>query len=158
MVMDIGEYKVKVLKELVNNEAIVDAIDSHIEGYDAGSPDSLIYLNLFPSLQIPKLQDSEETYILLACDVLNINAKNPTFHDMRLTIRILSHQSKNKMKGKDCTRNDFIANEIMKLLEDSLNYGYGRLRLLQNREMILNDSYTFRELSFRTQDAVKGLC
>ncbi len=143
--------------ELVGNTKIVKAIDSQNKGYK-GDPFNLIKLNIFPSLQIPKLQGVKDTYILMACDVQNINAKNPTFHDIRLTIRVLAHQDRLIMKGERDTRIDYIADEIVRMLEESQNYGFGRLKLVQNREMILNESYTFRELFFKTYDVATKLC
>lgn len=147
---DIGEYKYKLVQDILASEKIVKAIDSHSKKYDPENPETLLMENVFPHVHIPKIQTSEETYVMLSCDVTNINKNNSLFHNIKLTIRVMAHQEKLKMQGEKNTRIDYISNELINIFEDSLKYGFGCLRLSSDREVILNERYIYRELIFTT--------
>ncbi len=155
--MDIGSYKHKLMLDIIGNEKIVKAIDSRLDEYNPEIPDSLIGLNIFPSLQIPNLVNNTETYILMSCSVMGRNS-NRAYADIELIIRVLAHQNRLTMEGESSNRIDFISNELTKLLDDSLKYGMGVLTLCQNREIILNERYTYRHLVFKTSDMVRRPC
>lgn len=130
----------------------MDAIDCSAEGYYPDEPDSIIYKGLFPYLRIPEAQSDAATYVLLAVDMVNVNKSNPAFCDIQLTLWAMSHRSLMQMKGISATRIDYIGEELSKLLDGQLKYGYGKLELTASREVILSATYIYRELIFRTVD------
>ena len=159
VIIDIGEYKQKILSILFNSETIVAGIDSQQptidvdeDGVDPDSPDTLVYNNLFPYLRIPETENEADTYILVAVDIININKTNPTYANYLITFWIMSHQKKMRMKGQNCTRIDYLSKEVKKLFDGNLEFGFNKLELISNKEVILNEKYQYRELRFVCSD------
>ena len=140
-----------LLKAFFNTSAIVEGIDSQSDKVDAESPDTLIYENLFPYLRIPDTTTKADTYIMVAVDAVNIH-KNRTYADYRITIWVLAHQHRMRMEGRSATRIDYLSDEIKKVLDRDLQYGFNKLELVANREIILNDKYLYREMRFEVPD------
>ena len=71
--VDIRDYKMDFIKDIISNPNVVLGIDSRNSAVDSEYPDTLIYNNIFPYLRIPDIQTEADTYILLAVDILNLN-------------------------------------------------------------------------------------
>ena len=156
--LDISSYKMELLRDIFNSPVIVDAIESQNENVDINSPDTLLYTHLFPYLKIPDTQTSNECYILLACDSVNPNKANKFFKDMRITFWVFCSSDRMRIKGKNSTRIDYIAQELERLFIGQTKYGFGELELVSNRELIYDPKYQYRELIFRTIDVSKYIC
>jgi len=150
--IDIRDYKVSFIKDIISAPDIVKNIDSQNPAVDADMPDTLVYKNIFPYLRIPDAQNKADTYILLAVDILNVNRKNPTFVDLRLTIWVMAHQECMQMDESESTRIDYLGEELRNLFDGQPKYGFGILELNSSREIVLNERYQYRELIFHTTD------
>ena len=150
--IDIRDYKMDFIKDIISVPDIVKNIDSQNPAADIEAPDSLVYKNIFPYLRIPDSQNKADTYILLSVDLLNINRKNPAFLDLRLTIWAMAHQECMQMEESESTRIDYLGEALRNLFDGEKKYGFGVLELNSSREIILNERYQYRELIFHTVD------
>ena len=150
--LDVSEYKKSIIKEILDNEEIILALESPFKEYIPESPDTLVYLNIFPYLKIPDTQTNAATYILLATDVARISRHNATFSDMHLTFWVLAHKDHMKMKKHIATRTDYIGNKLKEHFVGHRSYGFNKLELLFDKELLLNERYIYREMVFETND------
>ena len=150
--IDIKAYKMKLILDIINSETIVKGLDS--KKPNVYSPEDLLMKNIFPYLHVNFIETVADSYILIGVDQANINSRNPTFADLRITIWVMSHVNHQIMAVGDiaAARNDYVAEEISKVLDGNMNYGYGVLELVASRENILNEDYQYRELIFHTVD------
>jgi len=139
-----------LIQSFISSKTIVEGIDSQQEG--VYYPDDLIYRNIFPYGYIPSTEGKADAYLLMFVDIPNINRQNTSFVDMRVTLWVLVHKDRQKMKNKPATRADYLAEELRKLLDGNDNFGCGVLQMISNREIILDNSYIYRELIFHTTD------
>ena len=148
----ITKYKNSIISDLINNQEIVDAIDSE-------DSENLIYQNIFPYQYVPDLADKVITYITMTVDIPTVS-KNAIWAYPRLTLYVISHQNHMKLDlpSISTTRNDYISGLIDEMLNGSDKYGYGRLELLSNIESSLNSTFKYRQLVFKTVDLNKGMC
>lgn len=149
--INISEYKTEIMQDIISTPAIVTAIDSSSPNYDPESPDTLIYENIFPFINIPETQEVSETYILMSVDVDRISSRNSTFNDMTIRFWCMSHKTKMKTPFNK-TRIDWLAEELKKLFHGQIKYGYKALELVSNKEHVFDDKYLYRELIFKTND------
>lgn len=159
--IDLSSYKMDLMLDIIDSPEIVAAIDCPTDGkdgYDPESPDTLIYKRIFPYLRVPSVETKAATYILMAVDVNNINTHNKAFHDIRITLWVMSHQDHMKMPDRSATRIDYISDLVKDVLIDQTKYGLGNLEMSSNREMILNANYLYREMIFYTTDLRKSVC
>lgn len=151
MANEIRAYKDKVIAAIINDADIVEAIDNN----DAVNPEDLVYSSIFPYIKIPDTIEEVRTFILMSVDINRI-LNNRTFHEISITIWVLSHQ--NHMKTNyGCTRIDYIADRIEKLFNLNGGFGYKDLQLIKNRERVLNNKHLYRELVFVAQDIRKDI-
>ena len=134
--IDIKAYKMKLILDIINSEAIVKGLDSKKENVYENS--DLIMRNIFPYLHVnfvDRVETYADSYILIGVDQANINSRNPTFADLRITIWVMSHVNHQIMAVGDiaAARNDYVAEEISKVLDGNMNYGYGVLELVASR-------------------------
>ena len=145
-------YKDLLLEVFVKSKGIVSAIDSQQLAGASYDGDDLIYVNIFPYHHIPDTQTKADAYLMFSLDCANINRSNATFADMKLTVWTMSHQTRMKLEGIHATRTDFLAQEVIKLLDGSKDYGFGMLELQRSSEIVLSPTYQYRELIFLVHD------
>jgi len=151
-IISISEYKMELLKDVYKDKKIVSALDSQQLDYVPDEPDSLIYLNLFPYLRIPETQNKADTYVLISVDIDKISRSNQTYAMYTTTFWILTHKERMKLAGFNATRIDYISEEVKKLFDGVQKFGFSEFELISNREIILNEKYTYRELTFTCYD------
>ena len=153
---DIQAYKNNLLMQIVSNENIEKAIDSKSPKYVPGQGDTLIGENVLPMLRIPDIQKDTETMICVEVDIIS-EAKNRAFHRWRITIWVMSHRDHIMWREKGCSRIDYISDELRRLLQNDLGYGFGILNLTSNKVIQVNPKYTYRALEFMTFDLKQSL-
>jgi hypothetical protein len=151
MVIDANSYKTGLIREIINSETIVKGIDTQQDG--VFSNDDLIYRNIFPFLHVNFTQTIADCYILLGVDFPSINRINNSFTDVQMTIWVLCHIDRMKVKGINGTRIDYLSDELRKMLDGSTKYGCGgRLEVVSSREIVLDQKYIYRDLRMKTTD------
>jgi len=120
--VEIMEYKNKLMKLLIISPTIVNAIDPS----KADCSDELIWENIFPMYVYPKTEDEVKTYI---CVVLSVpNVRDNVYKNVTIMIHIFTHVSKQRTSN-GYVLTDFIQSEVDKLLNGSAGFGIGDLRL-----------------------------
>ena len=150
--INITEYKMAVLRDLFNNPEIVTLIDSQDEGFNRDEPDSLIYRNIWPYLRIPDTITVSDCHILIAVDITAPSRYNPTYAKYLTTIWCLCHQERMRVGTRTGTRIDLLSEEVKKMFDGEMKFGFGEYQLLSNREIILNEKFQYRELKFECND------
>jgi hypothetical protein len=151
-IISVSKYKAEMLQDIVNTPVIVEAIDSQQPEAVTEEPDSLIYRNIFPYIRIPETQTKADTYILLSVDIDRINRHNKTYAVYRTMFWVLAHKESMEMEGQNATRIDFIGEELIKLFDGKHKFGFSEFELISNREILLNEKYHYRELTFICND------
>ena len=146
--LDVSSYKDDLIKSMVSNQNLVEAIDSRQANIRSG--DDLPWKNIFPYAHIDFTQKIADSYVLISVQQPGINRANRTFVDIRLVIQVVVHRDRMKM-GR-ATRADVIAEELRKMLDGSNDYGYGVLEMYSSSEYIIHNEHICRELHFRTID------
>lgn len=146
---EIGEFKLSLVKKLINNPDIVTLIDH------AGTveyADDLIYENIYPFNRIPDTEQEVKTYITVTVNVPSISSKNDLIRNLVITIRAYTHQSLMRVAGKGMTRIDLLGAKIDEIMNESHEFGIGYVKLVSNTEHVLDANHMYRELMFRTDD------
>lgn len=144
---EIGEYKQKVMRRLLEDAELVKLVDPNgIAEY----PDDLLYTNLFPYGRIPDTEQETSVYITVVVNVPSIDKKNDLIRYVDFKIRIYSHADLMHVRGSGSDRIDLIAAHVDEMLNESYDFGIGYLRLTSNTEHTLDSKHHFRELIFRT--------
>jgi hypothetical protein len=150
----IAECKEALIADIAKNERIIELIDSRAvkaeknkPGYIPGQGDSLIGLNIFPTLKIPDVKTIADVNIMVEFDNVGIHT-NSTFSENRLIIWIMCHRDDILYQG--INRIDEISYEIQKMIEGETKYGFNVLKIISNRTHLLNPKYTYREMIFKT--------
>ena len=151
-IISVSSYKTELLKDIINTPSIVQAINSQQPNVVTEEPDSLIYKNLFPYMRIPETQSRADTYILLSVDIDRVNRFNKTYARYRTVFWVLAHKESMEMEERNATRIDFIGEEIKDLFDGKHKFGFSEFELVSNREILLNEKYSYRELTFTCND------
>lgn len=144
---EIGEYKQKVLRRLIEDTELVALVDPN--GL-AEYPDDLIYTNLFPYGRMPETEQEAQVYITVVVNVPSISQSNDLIRYVDFKIRVYAHAELMHVKGHGSDRIDLIAAHIDEMLNESYDFGIGYLHLTSNTEHTLDSKHHFRELIFRT--------
>jgi len=142
---EIPQFKRKIMKYLISDKDLVWLVDSNAE-----YPDDLIYRNLFPYNRIPETEQEVMTYITVMVDIPTIYNKNDMLRNVTLRIRIYSHADIMQVKGRDGDRIDEISARIDELLNESMDFGIGYVKLSSNTEHVLDSRHHYREMLFKT--------
>lgn len=153
----ISTLKTNIMKSLIKDKDIVDAIDSHSS--KVKKPEDLINTHIFNYHQNPYTLEDVQTFLTIQVHIPESYDRNNTFVKPTLEIWIISHYKHMKVDIPKITdnRNDYIS----KLLDSKLNgadYGYGGLKLLSNVEGSYQEDYLWRKMLFATNDLNQSLC
>ena len=162
----IDDYKKEIMLTMCGSAALVKAIDSQAplknsdgsEGYDPGYPNTLVWNNIIPTLRITgksstnTTQKRADAYILIGCDILNINKYNPTYAKYRVTFRILVHTNRMYVEGLAGTRLDWIYEELKDLFDGSTKIGFSEFALDRRIEDVYDEDFFVCDMTFFTDD------
>ena len=144
---EISEYKIKIIKHLIQDSEVVTLVDEHGE---FEYPDDLIYERLFPFGRIPETEQEMKTYVTIMVDVPSIGRNNDVVRDVVLTVRVMTHNDLMRVSGRNGTRIDLLAARVDELLNESFDFGIGYVRLVHNKEFVYDNCHFYRELKFQT--------
>ena len=159
----IGKVKNKIVREFINDNAIVAAIDSH--NPNVHDPEDLIYMHIFDYNQAPFTIRDVQTFITIQVHIPNTkysySQKQITFVNPTIEIWITSHEGHMKVDNIPKitqNRNDYLSTLIDKKLNGSTEYGLGKLYLTANKEFSYEKDYICRTLIFTATDLNNSLC
>lgn len=156
--LSISSLKNKVIKDLINNNDIVTAIDSS----DITIPENLFNTHIFDYHINPYTINKAITFLTVQVHLPEAfhYDSNDIFVKPKVEIWIISHiehmRVHNIPKVKN-NRNDYLSMLIDKELNGK-DYGYGGLKLGMNIEGTFQMDYAFRQMTFTTIDLNNSLC
>lgn len=145
---EIGEYKMILIRKLIQNDTIVSLIDP---AKSVQYADDLIYTSIFPYNRIPDTEQEVKTYVTIRCNVPNVVRKNDLVRDVTVIIRAYTHEDLMRVSGRNGTRIDCLAAEIDRVLNETMELGIGPLIVVSNTEHVLDSRHHYRELLLKTQ-------
>lgn len=167
----ISDLKTAIAKELVKDESLFYAIDSH-EITDFKQANKLMYSHIFPYHRITETITETNTYITFQVHIREMSSWNKKWVAAILEFYIYSHDKHMKVnnipKVTD-NRNDYIA----KLLDNKFNgrssFGnnkdpkndvhlYDDLSLTLNEEGATQQGFLYRHMAFKTKDLNNSAC
>lgn len=165
------DLKLAVIKELVKDENIFNAIDSH-EVKDFKSAKDLVYAHIFPYARIPETITETTTLITIQVHIRENKFRDRTFIIPTIEFRIYSHQDHMKVENIpkiSDTRNDYISRLIDSRFNGRSSFGdnkdpqfdigtYGSLDLVLNEEGSTSQGFLYRRMLFETKDLNKSIC
>lgn len=144
---EISTYKIKIIRHLLEDPELVSLLDANGE---FEYPDDMIYDRIYPFGRVPGTEQEVKSYITIMVDVPTINQRNDMIRDVTLTVRVLSHTDLMKVNGKNGDRIDLMSARIDTLLNESYDFGIGYVKLVYNKEFVLDSTHFYRELKFQT--------
>ena len=154
----ISNLKNKVIKDFINNENIVLAINSP----DIKISEDLVHTHIFDYNQNPYTLDKAITFITVQVHIPEAfhYESNSVYVKPTIEIWIISHYEHMRVDNIPkikSNRNDYLSMLIDKELNGK-NYGYGGLTLTLNIEGSFQSDYAYRKLCFATTDLNRSLC
>lgn len=157
-----NSYKNKVLETLLleDNELVRAIANSNTEFMDneVVDPTSLSFTQVFPFKWMgADVLEKKETYVTMSFGVEGLSGRQ--FNSITFTIYIIVHKDIMRIFHEDQykLRTDFISERIEELLNNSPDYGLGRLALTDAGEVFVSKLYPAVFLTFRTIDQGKGV-
>lgn len=144
-------YKQRAISEILEDEALVSAINSHV-----ASADEIVYRNIYPFFRVPTADTETTTYLTICIDYPETYHPENNIRQIALKICIIVHQDLMET-DYGATRLDYIAERCDNIFLDSLKYGFGRLRLLSSSETSLTQFHRCRELIYVSNES-QGTC
>ena len=144
---EIGNYKQKIIRHLIDDPDIVRLVDPNNE---AEYPDDLIYTNLFPFGRMPDTEQEVRVYITVVVNVPSIDKRNDLIRNVDIKVRIYAHEDLMRVSGSGIDRIDLLSAKVDSLLNESYDFGIGYVTLISNTEHTLDSKHHYRELIFRT--------
>lgn len=157
----IRNAKNKIIKELIQSNEIILAIDSKNVGYK--QTEKLIGKHIFDYGQNPLTLQEQGTFITVQVHIPEpyYRAKSANFLNPRIEIWIVSHERHMKVDNIPkitSNRNDYISELIDTLLNGRDDFGVGTLKLLVNTEGAFQQKYLYRTMIFEGIDVNNSLC
>lgn len=140
---DLYDYKNQMMKDLLENEAIVKLID---ENATLETAPSLAYKQVFPCEYLPDTVEEGKTYICFDVDVQE--ALNSTFIIPSLLVWVFTHRSKLRLP-EGGVRTDKLCSEICKAVNGSKEYCLGELNLNSVKRFAPMTDYQGKVMTFR---------
>lgn len=155
----IGKTKKQVIKDIVKDVYIMEAMGNELDG----SFDEAIYKYIFPYYHVIGTIQEAHSYICMQMDMMERerwdDEDNPLLRRYALTLYIIVNQSIMQMPltgGVD--RLDYLSNLVVNKFDGRSDFGIGELKLVQNQENSLDQNHRLRILTFITKDTVGTFC
>ena len=157
----ISAAKNKIIKELIKDEAIVQAIGCA----DGLSAEELVGNHIFDYHQNPNTLKNVQTFITVQVQIpepMGYYNTNYTFVHPTVEIWIISHEKHMKVDNipkVKVNRNDYLS----MLIDDKFNGrsdigGIGKLDLIYNLEGAFQSNYVYRTMLFKGTDLNQSVC
>lgn len=167
----ISDLKSAISKELINDEALFYAIDSH-EITNPKQANKLMYKHIFPYHRITETITETNTLITFQVHIREMSTWDKRWISAILEIYIYSHDQHMKVENIPKitdNRNDYIAKLLDKKFNGRSSFGnnkdpkndvrlYESLDLTINEEGVTSQGFLYRHLMFRTKDLNNNPC
>lgn len=167
----ISDLKSAIVKELVNDEGLFYAIDSH----DITNPkqaNKLMYKHIFPYHRITQTVTETDTYLTFQVHIREMSSWNKRWISAILEFYIYSHDKHMKVENipkVTDNRNDYIGKLLDKKFNGRSSFGnnkdsandirlYESLDLTLNEEGVTQQGFLYRHLMFKTKDLNNNPC
>jgi hypothetical protein len=155
----ICKAKNKIVRELIKDKEIVDAINSS----DVKSPEKLIGTHIFDYHQNPNTLNTVGTFITIQVHIPNsyYYGGRKIFVNPTIEIWIISHSNHMVVDniGKITeNRNDYLSRLIDNKFNGKPIVGFGDVELLSNEEGAYQMDYVYRKMLFECTDLNLSLC
>lgn len=156
----IAKAKNKIVRELIKDPAIIEAIDCTDDNRHVG--ESLYGTHIFDYAQNPNTINTVQTFITIQVHIPQERYDTKSvFVNPTVEIRIISHDGHMRVDNVPKVRqnrNDYLSYLIDEKLNGRDDFGIGRLRLISNIEGTIQKDYVFRQLIFKAMDFNDSLC
>lgn len=153
----IGEAKNKIIKEFINDDAIINAINP----VEIDSNEELINKYIFNFHQNPTTINDVKTFITIQVHIPRQHSRSNILVDSNVEIWILSHESHMKVDNiakVTENRNDYLSRLIDSKLNGSSLFGVGKLKLKSNIEGSYQKDWLYRQMVFEVAEINNSLC
>ena len=144
---DFFDYKNRLMKELLTNEAIVHLINDEVKMEDAYK---LAYNQVFPAEFVPETIHDGSTFVCFDVDIQK--APNKTFLKPTLYVWVFVHRSRLRLPDGGGVRTDKLCSEICKAINGSREYGLGELDLYSTRRFSPVTDYNGKCMTFHATE------
>lgn len=161
--MVVSEMKAEAVKQLLNCDLFIDALDAQ----DVKDKNDLVGTHIFTYPLNPEYLTNPITFVTITVRIPKEYRNNKIWVHPVLQIHIVSHVKHMKIDTsqiKTCVnRNDFISQILDHLLNtketNSRRFGFfGQLELQKNEEGVFNKDWLYRYMEFETMDFDRALC
>lgn len=159
----IGKAKNTIIKELIKDDAIVQAIGAE----EIDEPEKLVDTHIFNYHQNPNTINTVATFITVQVHIPQSYMSSAKYVSTRtyvnptIQIYILSHEKHmvvdNVPKVTE-NRNDYLSRLIDNKFNGYKGLGFGELSLVYNTEGSYQKDYVFRDIVFEATDLNNSLC
>lgn len=153
----IRKVKNKIVKELIKDEVIIQAINSTT----VTKPEKLIGTHIFDFNQNPYTIENVMTFITIQVHIPSSYSWSKTYIKPEVEIWIISHHKHmvvDNIPKVVSNRNDYLSELIDKKLNGRTDFGIGKLQLSSNVEGAYQNDYLFRKMTFETDELNNSLC
>ncbi len=153
----IGEAKNKIIREFINDDAIIKAINP----VDIDSNEELINKYIFNFHQNPTTINDIKTFITIQVHIPRQYSGSNILVDSNVEIWILSHEEHMKVGNISKVtenRNDYLSKLIDNKLNGTSLFGIGKLKLKSNIEGSYQKDWLFRQMVFEVAEINDSLC
>lgn len=156
----ISSIKDKLIKEIINDEALFHAINSpDITSFE--DSDELINKHIFRYNQNPITLDKAITFLTLQVHIPQIYDRSGVWVKSAVEIWIISHEScmiVNNIPRISADRNDYISQLLDEKFNGRSDLGSGTFQLTSNVEGAFIKDYLYRKMVFETKDLNDSMC
>ena len=156
----IGNAKNEIIKELISDDAIVQAIEPVKE--KVKTKGDLVNQYVFNYNQNPSTIHDVMTFITVQANIVDRWDYNGTYSRAQVIVLIVSHEDHmrvNNIPKITENRNDYLSKLIDKKLNGKSSFGgIGKLTLVSNVESAYQSNWLVREMIFETKDLNNAIC
>lgn len=153
----VGEAKNKIIREFINDDAIIKAI----EPVDLDSDEELVNKYIFNFHQNPTTINDVKTFITIQVHIPRQYAGSNILVDSNVEIWIISHEDHMKVSNVPKVtenRNDYLSKLIDNKLNGTSLFGVGKLKLKSNVEGSYQKNWLYRQMIFEVAEINNSLC
>jgi len=153
----IGEAKNKIIREFINDDAIIKAINpTHLD-----CNEELVNKYIFNFHQNPTTVNDVKTFVTIQVHIPRQYSGSNILVDSNVEIWILSHEAHMKVSNISKVtenRNDYLSKLIDNKLNGTSLFGIGKLKLKSNIEGSYQKDWLYRQMVFEVAEINDSLC
>ncbi|MWV44969.1 hypothetical protein GRF59_15205 [Paenibacillus sp. HJL G12] len=150
---NLSKDKETIMLRLIDSPDLCKALyyrnSDFLDQSDIEDTSELLYKNIYPFSTVPELSKDRMSYVTMA--LRNYGYINNVFRRGYVYFYVIIHKDLLRTEY-GFLRNDFILNEIDRLMNEKRGIGIGKTRFYKMDEMYVNDSYTGYYTSYKLVD------